>query len=431
MTATAPIPPGWITAPTSGHNRNQVMRWRKAGRLVDGRDCLSVEVTIAGCIKRQVWYYCPAALTRELQRDQAAKVPHADRMKERWARSEQLREDEGVLLRQKVAAAFLGISPRQLRLWSDKDGDGCPELGGEVIPTVTRMTSNNTPARYWLRRDLERVKRARAGRPRELTGEFYTFDETAGFLPNVPKKVLRDAAQRLERFGLVGVERPVAAPDQTRLVIGFTRASVEECARRFPPPTIPRGKVTAGEAARRLGLSRPGVLIWVRKGWLSGEWADEIPTAVGICAGWLIDRKSVQDAKRLIDRKGYHKAGEQLRRRGRPAASIPAAASGTDGQVLVKDGPADPYLFRYGRQEVNLARAPLRFQLLRLLWNAATAAPFKARETSDVLAELYGDDETDGAFKNLRFHTNRDLATGKIGMRVRADGGMVWLEELD
>jgi hypothetical protein len=94
-----------------------------------------------------------------------------------------------------------------------------------------------------------------------------------------------------------------------------------------------------------------------------------------------------------------------------------------------RDGPRDPFVFRYGRKKLDLTGAPLRFRLLVALWDQKTGAPREPRPADEVMEELWPDDhEADGSLRNLCHHTRRALESAHIRLDVRSVGGKVWIE---
>ncbi len=100
--------------------------------------------------------------------------------------------------------------------------------------------------------------------------------------------------------------------------------------------------------------------------------------------------------------------------------------------VPPKNGPREPFAFVWGDKACDFSGAILQHRLVVALWDASTGCPHASRNLSDVMGEVYGDDdECDDAFKNLCREVRKRFARAGIGLSVQSAGGKVWLQPLD
>ena len=101
----------------------------------------------------------------------------------------------------------------------------------------------------------------------------------------------------------------------------------------------------------------------------------------------------------------------------------------TFGKSLTPDGPTGRFHFHFQRRLLDLSRSPLRYRLLIALWDSDRHRPVRDRETTDVMDELWPDDDkADNKFRNLIFETNGALARAAIPLKIRTLSGRVWLD---
>ena len=112
---------------------------------------------------------------------------------------------------------------------------------------------------------------------------------------------------------------------------------------------------------------------------------------------------------------------ERIQHVWRPAPDVPPAP--------LSDGPAEPFRFRWRGREVNFEGKSRRYQLLAALWDPNTGRPYASRAVTDVMGDVYPNDEkADRKLKNLLQHTRRDLERANIAVRIGNTGGKMWLD---
>jgi hypothetical protein len=120
------------------------------------------------------------------------------------------------------------------------------------------------------------------------------------------------------------------------------------------------------------------------------------------------------------------------------AARPPAGRTNADepsgdaaGNRQNPDGPFEPFGFRWAGKEIDFSDAPLRFRLVDALWDRSAGKPHPSREVSDVMAELYpDDDEADDKLKDLAKQTRKAFERSGMALTVRTSGGKLWLAPL-
>jgi hypothetical protein len=267
-------PAGWVTAASSGINRDWVVQWRKSKLLKKGRDYRRVHMVCAGGTVRKVWIYRAPALKKLLRQHKAQVTPHSERPK--W-----VKPPEG-FLRLRAAAKALDIDPSTLLDQSRPGGPGSPFLCKPFATTKLPATQGGHLAKHWYLSEINEANRRRGDPSVSTDGdEVYSLAETRE-KTGLPEHVLRSSEDR-DRLGLVPRDGRVVSSFKRKVgdsfkwivrrdrALVFTKESVDQFVADKGTGAPSDGKISAPEAADLLGYHRSTVVKLLKKGKLAGE----------------------------------------------------------------------------------------------------------------------------------------------------------------
>jgi hypothetical protein len=83
------------------------------------------------------------------------------------------------------------------------------------------------------------------------------------------------------------------------------------------------------------------------------------------------------------------------------------------------------------KKSIDFSNSPLRHRLLSALWDTDRGKPFDSRLITEVMCEVYPDDEAaDAKLKNLYSQVAKALKRAGFPITVTAAAGKIWLAPL-
>ncbi len=311
----------WVTATSGGYSASRLNYHRARGHLKPGRDYFVERVLFARSSGNQTastaFFYRRSVVDKLLATSQRRR---SEKAAARWRAAAQLRDGDEVLLRCADACRLLGVDRTTLQKWTIPTGKGCPYLDNKRLDVVYRHVGGKY-LRFWLLSELNAVVCARGAVPAVPAGPgLYTLSE-ASRLTGLSKQVLRNKAA-CDRRGIVRTK--VAARVrvrrnqrsryrlEVRLMVAFTKDSVEQYVYLKQNTAIRRDKVTLRQAAKSLGVTRETARDWCKEGLLGSEsrsFFDPHGGWSGIVEGMLVSRASVHAMRKRF--RGAQTAAEK------------------------------------------------------------------------------------------------------------------------
>lgn len=275
----------WVTAMNSGAKRHRVDWLRKTGLIDTAKDCKIVVVDLpaptGGTRTKPVIFHRRSILQRLLNVDRRKAM--TEKLKA-WRKTQERLEIEGVPhFRIGAAAKFLGVHKYALQHWPT---DG---RHGIVLNPHFELVAGRTTSYY----PLNELKKARESldtfRAKE---DGYVGLAEACKITGLSKWTLTDQKWCIDNRISLKTKRTYRVKRGQSARYWFLEADLIAFRQR-PRTPIPEGRITASEAARRLGRSQTTIKSWCRNGILKAI-RGRVPVGTHTHKiGWLLSVESV------------------------------------------------------------------------------------------------------------------------------------------
>jgi hypothetical protein len=199
-----------------------------------------------------------------------------------------------------LAEERTGHTYDMLNLWSKKEGDGCPALGGERFDRKPFTYGNGRTVRFYSEEQIERLAKAELKLVPKVPGYVSRKVAEAQGVSRHTQKKLRNEGQ-LDAINVNGLAKDKRGRIRKCTWIQVSTRDLESARRRPRAVAVPASKITVKETAALLGIVEDYVLPYARKKGLKIHETDLLrdgSRSAAKCAyvrkGHLLDRNEVE-----------------------------------------------------------------------------------------------------------------------------------------